>query len=54
MTNKMPRLCRPEELRHYWVNVPQGLYRDLDNPNYPWDHILGSGNAHRIRACVRK
>ena len=34
------------------VNGPQGLCRDSGNPNYPWDHSLYSGSAHRIKACV--
>ena len=34
------------------LNGPRGLCRDSGNPNYPWDHSLGSGSALRIKACV--
>jgi len=54
MTNKNGKGLPPRgaEQAISAVNGPQGLCRDSGNPNYPWDHSLGSGSVHRIKACV--
>jgi len=52
MTNKNSKACPTEGAGKaiVVVNAPRGLCRDSSNPNYPWDHSLGNGNAHRIKA----